>query len=134
MSDQEYEPVQIIKIGNLQLGTDHLIVSIIFLFLWIIIWKANNLFAIGKFTIMFFVAYILVEIFVLWILLSIMLFYSKKIIFSIPNPFTDLTLTKINFDYTLIIVLMPIIISCGIRNMRTKSQYLYDDIEHFFTK
>ena len=77
---------------------------------------------------------ILAEIFVMWILLSVILFYSKKIIFSIPNPFTDSTLTKINFDYTLIIILMPIIISCGIRNMRTKSQYLYDDIEHLFIK
>ena len=78
--------------------------------------------------------YVLVEIFVMWILLSVMLFYSKKIIFSIPNPFTDSILEKNNFEIGMIIVLVPLIISCGIRNMRTKTQYLYDDIEHFFIK
>lgn len=78
--------------------------------------------------------YVLVEVFVIWILLSVMLFYSKKIIFSMPNPFTDSILKKNNFDISMIIVLVPLVISCGIRNMRTKSQYLYDDIEHIFIK
>ena len=76
--------------------------------------------------------YVLVEIFTIWILLSVMLFYSKKIIFSIPNPFTNSVLKKNNFNITLIIVLIPIVIGCGIQNMRNKTKYLYDDIEHFF--
>ena len=78
--------------------------------------------------------YVLVELFVMWILLSVMFFYSKKIIFSIPNPFTNSILKNNNFDITMIIVLIPIVIGCCIINMRTKTQYLYDDIEHFFIK
>ena len=78
--------------------------------------------------------YILVEIFTTWILLSVIIYYCKKFIFLIPNPITNSEYVKSNFDITMIIVLVPIIISCCIRNMRNKTQYLYDDIEHFFTK
>ncbi len=76
--------------------------------------------------------YILIEIFVIWISLSIMLFYCKKFIYTIPNPFTNTTLRKSNLDILMIMVLVPLIIACSIRNMRNKTQYLYDNFEKYF--
>ena len=76
--------------------------------------------------------YILIEIFVIWISLSIMLFYCKKFIYRIPNPFTNTTLRKSNLDILMIMVLVPLIIACSIRNMRNKTQYLYDNFEKYF--
>jgi hypothetical protein len=75
--------------------------------------------------------YILVEMFTIWIGLSIILYYSKRIIYQIPNPFTHSTLKENNFNLVIILVLVPMIISCSVKNMRTKTGYLYDNYEKF---
>jgi hypothetical protein len=75
--------------------------------------------------------YIIVEIFTIWICLSLVFYYSKYIIYQIPNPFTNSTLKKDNFTLVMIIVLVPLIISCSVKNMKAKTGYLYDNYEKF---
>jgi hypothetical protein len=76
--------------------------------------------------------YILIEIFVIWISLSIMLFYSKKLIYILPNPFTNSTLKNDKLNLLMLIVLVPLIISCSVKNMRNKTQMLYSKLETYF--
>ncbi len=76
--------------------------------------------------------YILVEVFTIWVCLSIVLYYSKHIIYQIPNPITDSKLKKNNLTLVMIIVLVPLIISCGVKNMKAKTSYLYDNYKKFF--
>lgn len=75
--------------------------------------------------------YILVEIFTIWICLSIVLYFTKHMIYQIPNPFTDSKLKKNNLNLVMVIVLVPLIIACSIKNMRAKTSYLYDNYEKF---
>ncbi len=76
--------------------------------------------------------YIIVEVFVTWVFLSLILYYSKHLIYQIPNPFTNSKLKKNNLNIVMIMVLVPLIISCCVKNMKIKSGYLYDGIEDFF--
>ena len=75
--------------------------------------------------------YILAEIFTIWIGISLVFYYSKNMIYSIPNPFLNSTLKKNTFNFVMIIVLVPLIIACSIKNMRAKTSYLYDNYEKF---
>lgn len=75
--------------------------------------------------------YILIEIFSIWIGLSIVLYYFKRIIYQIPNPFTNFKLKENNFNLVILLVLVPMIISSSAKNMRTKTGYLYDNYEKF---
>ena len=75
--------------------------------------------------------YILVEIFTIWICLSLVFYYSKHMIYHIPNPFSNSTLKKDNFNLVMIFVLVPVIIACSIKNMKVKTSYVYDNYEKF---
>ena len=76
--------------------------------------------------------YILAEIFMTWIILSIMIFYSKQILYIIPYPFAESSLKK-NDDHVIIILsLITLLVACSVKNIRNKISYLYDDVEKYF--
>lgn len=75
--------------------------------------------------------YILAEIFTIWIGISLVFYYSKRMIYSIPNPFSNSTLKKDKFNLVMIIVLIPLIMGCCIKNMKEKTSFLYDNYEKF---
>lgn len=76
--------------------------------------------------------YIFIEIFVIWICLSIVLFYSKKIIYNIPNPFDNSNIKNNQINMIMIITLIPLIISISVNNMKSKTQIIYKNIEDYF--
>ena len=74
--------------------------------------------------------YIFIEIFIIWICLSIILFYSKKLINFIPNPFGDTVIS--DRELIIAVALLPIVISLSVQNMRTKTTIIYKNIEDYF--
>lgn len=72
---------------------------------------------------------ILLEIFLIWICLSILLFYSKKLIYSLPNPFTKSKLFDDNLNIMMIITLVPLIVSISVSNMKYKTNLIHKKIE-----
>jgi hypothetical protein len=76
--------------------------------------------------------FIILEIFIIWTCLSILLFYSKKIIHYLPNPFSNKYIEDNNYEYLIYISLIPIIVSFSVKNMRNKTEMLYENIEHYF--
>ena len=73
--------------------------------------------------------YIILEIFIIWICLSVLLFYSKKIIYSLPNPFSKSKILNDNLNIVMIITLIPLIVSISVSNMKNKTHILYKKIE-----
>lgn len=77
------------------------------------------------------IIYIFIEIFIIWICLAMILFYSKKIINHIPNPFTYSKIKNNEINIIMIITLIPLIISISVSNMRNKTQIIYKNIEDY---
>lgn len=77
------------------------------------------------------IIYIFIEIFIIWICLAMILFYSKKIINQIPNPFTYSKIKNNEINIIMIITLIPLIISISVSNMRNKTQIIYKNIEDY---
>jgi hypothetical protein len=76
--------------------------------------------------------FVIIEIYIIWISLSVMIFYSKKFINLIPNPFTDSKLKEDNYKILMIVILIPLIVAHSSKAIKTRSQYLYDSVEKYF--
>ena len=77
-------------------------------------------------------SYIIVDIFITWILISIIVFYSKKLVYMLPFPFSESSLQNQDEHSIMIIMLIPVIVACSVKNIRNKTQYLYSNIEKYF--
>jgi hypothetical protein len=74
--------------------------------------------------------YIILEIFVIWISLSILLYFSKKIIYNLPNPFTKTKILNNDLNIMMIITLVPLIVGVSVFNMKNKTNILYTNINN----
>jgi hypothetical protein len=61
--DIPFKKLSYVKIDNLDIAKDNLIISSIFIFIWIFIWFVFRFFDIGSYSIFFFILYILIEIY-----------------------------------------------------------------------
>jgi hypothetical protein len=61
--DISFKKLSSIKIDNLDIAKDNLVISSIFIFIWIFIWFVFRFFDIGNYVIFFFILYILIEIY-----------------------------------------------------------------------
>ena len=76
--------------------------------------------------------YILGEIFILWLCISIIIYYTKKFVYMVPSPFVSSNLHTNDINNMMIIVLIPVIVACSVKNIRNKTQSLYARFEGHF--
>jgi hypothetical protein len=80
--------------------------------------------------------FILGEIFILWLCISVIIYYTKKFIHLVPSPFPNSTIhtnDNNNINNMMIIILIPVIVSWSIKNIRNKTQSLYKKFEGHFS-
>lgn len=63
LQESKFKEIPTINIFGKKIGTESLIITSVAILLWIIIWKVFDLFALGNFTIMFFIYYIIKAVF-----------------------------------------------------------------------
>lgn len=76
--------------------------------------------------------YILIEIFLMWISISVVLFYSKKLLYNIPNPFGDDIKKNNHINLIMVMTSIPLIIGLSVSNIKNKTQILHKNFENLF--
>lgn len=62
LQEAKFRTIPTVKIFGKTIGTDALIISLVSVFIWILIWKVFGLFSLGNYSIIFFIAYIIIAI------------------------------------------------------------------------
>ena len=68
----------------------------------------------------------------MWISISIVLFYSKKILYDIKNPFGDNIQKNNNLHLIIIMTSIPLIIGLSASNIKNKMQIIHNKLEELF--
>jgi hypothetical protein len=77
--------------------------------------------------------FILGQIFILWLGISLLIYYTKKFVYLVPSPFSSSNLHTNDINNMMIIILIPVIVACSVKNIRNKTQNLYTRFEGHFS-